>query len=188
MRGGNIAIALLLLAGLAGCSVAPPPEDRSDFLTRSIAQSAWFERNTPGLREKLRAAPAYIVFPDAAQWGTLIGGGQWARGAVFTPPRNHVGWVVIDGTSMGVQAGFTTCRMLIIVKDKPTFRALQLDMFRPGMAVAGVVGTGGAVRNPSFEEGFEIFIVDQTGLMAGVGAALQWIRYESTDEPPTPQR
>lgn len=186
MNGGTrnrcaIALAMLGSAAIAGCSVSPAPEDQSDFLTRSIAQSAMIERTTPDIRKKLEHAAAYILFPDAVQWGTLMGGGQWARGAVFTPRRNHIGWAAINTTSLGIQAGFAACRILIIVKDQPTLRALRFDMLSAGMTVSGVVGPGGAIRNPTFEDGFEIFIIDQAGLLVGVSASLQWIRYEDRE-------
>jgi lipid-binding SYLF domain-containing protein len=173
--------AWLLALPVAGCSVAPAPEDREGFLASSIAQSVWFERTVPGLRERARDAAAFIVFPDAIQWGTLMGGGQWARGAVFIPPRRHVGWVAVNGSSLGIQAGFAGYNMMIIVKDERTCRALKYDMIRPGMAVSGVVGPGGAARNPSMESGFEIVIADEAGLLVGVAAAVQWIRYEPAE-------
>jgi lipid-binding SYLF domain-containing protein len=163
---------------LCGCSTAPKAEERADFLVKADDTRAWFERSVRGLRGQIDDSAGYVVFPGVAQWGILIGGGTYGRGALYRPDGTQIGWAGISTPSIGLQAGVQGFRMLMVLENEAVlrrFQADQLDGSVSGVAIAGNVG--GSAKAP-FQNGVAVYEGANEGLMAGVNIGLNWIRYK----------
>ena len=176
-----IAMAPLAIAigGLLGsCSTAPKAEKQADFLARSDSTRVWFERNVTALRQQIDNSAGYVVFPDVAQWGILIGGGRFGRGEVCEPDGTQIGWAAINVGSVGLQAGVQGFRMLMVLEHETAmdqFKNNALSGSVNGVLVGGQ--SGGSAKAP-FRNGVVIYEGANRGLMAGVNIGLNVIRFE----------
>jgi lipid-binding SYLF domain-containing protein len=169
---------IVLVAPLGGCSTAPKAENQADFIARADSTRTWFERSVAGLNGQIADSAGYIIFPDVAQWGILIGGGTFGRGALCRPSGEQIGWAAINTGSIGLQAGVQGFRMLLVLEDESVvnrFRANQLSGSVAGVAVAGQAG---ASAKAPFQNGVAAYQGANQGLMAGVNIGLDIIRFE----------
>ncbi len=168
-------------ATLVGCSTAPKSRDETAFLDRTESTTRWFEANVDGLAEQIARSEAYVIFPDVAQWGILIGGGAFGRGALYESDGKHIGWAAVNTGSIGLQAGVQGFRMLMVIEDAQTlnrFRANQLSGSMSGVAV--LAESGGSATAP-FKDGVVIYQGANSGLMAGINIGLDYIRHQPLD-------
>ena len=180
MRLAHPVIAVLL-ACLAGCSVAPKADDRASFVLEAREGLTYFERNVTGLREQIRSSAGYAVFPGAGQWGIIFTGGSFGRGAVFSADGTQIGWAAENQFNVGLQAGGQGKKILIVFQDQAT-----LDLFKQGLltgkveglAVAGDKGTAGT---SSFQNGLAVYVGEESGLMAGGMIGMEKFQYRSLD-------
>jgi lipid-binding SYLF domain-containing protein len=152
--------------------------DTYRILVKADETRAWFEQSVSGLRGQIDDSAGYVVFPGVAQWGILIGGGRYERGALYRAGGAHIGWAGISTPSIGLQAGVRGFRMLMVLENEAVlqrFRADQLDGSVSGVVVAGNVGGSGKAP---FQNGVVIYEAANEGLMAGVNIGLNWIQYQ----------
>jgi lipid-binding SYLF domain-containing protein len=177
------AIAALLLLGtslllpLGGCSTAPKAEDQAAFMGRARASQGWFVRNVDGLGDQVAAAPAYIIFPDVAQWGILIGGGNFGRGALMEHGK-HTGWAAVNRGSVGLQAGVQGYRMLMVLQDETTLRQFKANQWSGSAEATGVIAEAGGTVAAPFKNGVAVYTGGHAGLMAGASVGLEYVRYQ----------
>src|SRR5262249_1315066 len=92
----------LLAALFAGCASVPSPRAEQQSLQTS-AQATLDEMiaRSPGIRDTIRGAPAYAVFPSIAKGGFIVGGAS-GRGILY---ENGVptGFVTLAQGSIGAQ-------------------------------------------------------------------------------------
>jgi len=165
-----------LFAG--GCSTAPSEEERADFIMRAKFATHQFESSVTGLPRQIRNSAGYIVFPDITQWGTGLGGGTYGRGAVFAPDGAHVGWAALNNTSIGLQAGLQGFRMLIVIQDQATMKLFKDDRLNGNASAVAVAAESGGSSATTFENGVAVYQGANSGLMAGIGIGLDYIRYK----------
>ena len=181
-RSTRLAAALIALGSflpLASCATAPKEEDRASFSDSSDVAREWFEGNVPGLRRQINSSAAYLIFPDVAQWGILFGGGQFGRGELDRPNGVQIGWGAINTSSVGLQAGVRGFKMLMVIQDEATLNKLMKNQLTGSVSSIGVVGETGMSGVVQFDDGIAIYQGANTGLMAGVNIALDYIRYKS---------
>lgn len=180
-RGLLLFLLTTATATLVGCSTAPKSRDEAAFLDRTESTTRWFKANVDGLAEQIDRSEAYVIFPDVAQWGILIGGGAFGRGALYESDGDHIGWAAVNTGSIGLQAGVQGFRMLMVIEDAQTlnrFRANQLSGSMSGVAVLAEAGGSGTAP---FKNGVVIYQGANAGLMAGINIGLDYIRHEPLD-------
>lgn len=170
----------MCLAGivLTGCQTAPKSHKQAEFIDNAESSTQWFESSVNRLPQQINQSAAFVIFPDVAQWGILIGGGTFGRGAVCNPDGTQIGWAAINTGSIGLQAGVQGFRMLMVIQDQATltrFKSNQLSGSVNGVLVAADTGTSAAEQ---FENGVVIYQGANRGLMAGINVGLNLIRYE----------
>lgn len=177
------ALAALLLVGatlllpLVGCSTAPKGEDQAAFMGRANASKSWFVRNVDGLDSQVAAAPAYIIFPDVSQWGILIGGGNFGRGALMEDGQ-HTGWAAVNRGSVGLQAGVQGYRMLLVLQNESTVRKFKANQWAGSVEATAVAAESGGTVAAPFKNGVAVYTGGHSGLMAGASVGLEYIRYQ----------
>jgi lipid-binding SYLF domain-containing protein len=83
------------------------------------------EKKDPGLKQLLRKAYAYAVFPSVGK-AALVVGGSYGRGAVFEKGR-MIGYGTISQMTIGVQVGGDTFTEILVFHDRK-----QLERFKRG--------------------------------------------------------
>ena len=181
----TIHMAAVMLGALAfgGCTTAPKFEDRQAFIERAELSTRWFQRSVTGLREQIDGSAGYIVFPDVAQWGVILAGGTWGRGALYSPDGKQLGWSAINVGSIGLQAGVQGFRMLMVLEDKYVLQQFVDNKWTGSVAGMAVAGDSGGNNTASFTDGVAVYQGASGGLMAGVNIGLNYIRYQPLDAP-----
>ena len=172
-------LGLVAPMALTGCNTAPKAEKRDDFLVEAKAARAWFGRNVTGFDQQVEKAAGLIVFPDVGQFGILLGGGTFGRGAVYDAKGTQVGWAAIKRTSFGLQVGAEGFKMAIVLKDEETFNRFRRGNWSGDMAATAVAAKAGAAKVQDFNNGVAVYVGDQGGLMAGINIALSHVKYKS---------
>ena len=173
--------AIVLVAGMSGCSTAPGPRDRETFVSESRAATRWFENNVLGMRAQLNESAGYIVFPSVGQFGLVFGGGRFGRGVVNTSADEQLGWAKINTASIGLQAGAQGFKMLVVFEDDATLRRYQEGKLAGSATAVAIAGEAGRSGTAPFVDGVVVYQGDNTGLMAGVNIGLDYLRYEGLE-------
>lgn len=186
-RPRSVSFAALLLAVLSpiavlsstGCNTAPKAQNRASFTVEAQAARAWFGKNVTGFDDQVAKSAGYIVFPDVGQFGILLGGGTFGRGAVYDAGGTQVGWAAFNRGSFGLQVGVEGFKMAIVLKDAETFDRFKRGKWSGDMAATAVAADKGAAKVQDFNNGVAIYVGDQAGLMAGINIALSHVKYKS---------
>lgn len=165
-------------AALQGCSTAPRASRQPEFISDSRMRTAWFEQSVNGLSAQIEQSSGFIIFPDVAQFGMLIGGGTFGRGAVCAPDGRQLGWAALNTGSVGLQAGVQGFRMLVVLQDDQTLQNFMANRWSGGASGVVVAGDVGGSAKVPFENGVAIYEGANRGLMAGVRIGLDYIRFE----------
>ena len=172
------AAALSATVLVSGCSTAPKTSDQSAFIAEANAAKQYFLSHVPGLRQQIANSAGYVVYPSVGQWGIIFGGGKFGRGTVNLPGGTQVGWGAINVASVGLQAGVQGFKMLVVFQDKYTLEQFQQNKLTGSAGGVIVVGETGDAGTASFTNGVAVYQGAQTGLMAGVNIALDYMRYK----------
>jgi lipid-binding SYLF domain-containing protein len=174
----------LLLSGTTGCHTAPKAENRPAFISESKAARQWFEDRTPGLKQQLATSAGYVIYPNVGQWGIIFTGGKFGRGMVCKPDGTQIGWGAVNTGSLGLQAGVQGFKMLVIFENDPTLDKFKSNQLTGSVSAIAVVAQEGGSGTAKFENGVAVYQGANTGLMAGVNMALDYMRFKSLQEEP----
>lgn len=174
-----LALAPLALLSATGCNTAPKAEKRQNFTVEAKAAREWFGRNVTGFDDQVAKSAGYIVFPDVGQFGILLGGGTFGRGAVYDAGGTQVGWAAFNRGSFGLQVGVEGFKMAIVLKDAETFDRFKRGKWSGDMAATAVAANKGTAKVQDFNNGVAVYVGDQAGLMAGINIALSHVKYKS---------
>jgi len=175
-------VAVAAMTGLTSCSTAPKSQDRQAFTEEAQACRGTFLRTVPGLQEQLNKSAGYAVFPGVGQWGILFGGGQFGRGAVFTPSGTQEGWAAMSNPSVGLQIGGQGLQLLIVFETAERFGEFKANVLSGSAGGTAVGGESGTSAVAAYDNGIAVYITGQKGLMAGASVGLQYLRYKSLAE------
>jgi len=92
---------------------------------RAQAVLAKLEKKDPGLKQLLKKAHGYAIFPSVGK-AALVVGGAYGRGVVFEKGK-MIGFATISQMTIGVQIGGDTFTEILVFHDKH-----QLDRFKHG--------------------------------------------------------
>src|SRR6478735_3153886 len=121
------------------------------------------EAKDPGLKNLLKKAYGYAVFPSVGKAAVVIGG-AYGRGAVYEQGK-LIGYATIGQTTIGVQVGGDTFSEVLVFESKES-----LDRFKKGrMAFAAnasaVLVKAGAAATADFEKGVAVFAYASGGML-----------------------
>ncbi len=174
------------LAALPGCATVPREENQVDFMNRARSTTEWFETSVTGLSAQIEGSAGYVVFPDVSRWGILITGGTFGRGAVCRPDGTQIGWGAINTGSVGLQAGVTGFRLLMVLRDEATMERFKTNRLTGTAAGVAVAGTAGGSAATNFQNGVAMYQGADRGLMAGVNIGLNLVRFQPLEPQESP--
>ena len=134
------------------------------------------EARDPGLKELLKDAHGYAVFPSVGK-ATAVIGGAFGKGEVFEQGK-MVGYAGVGQLTVGVQFGGQTFSEVIAFQDEAA-----LDRFKGGRwafaanASAALVKAGAAAAM-NYQRGVAVFVSSEGGMMleAAIGAQKFYFR------------
>src|SRR5688572_7305064 len=117
----------------------------------------------PGLKQFLKDAYGYAVFPNVGK-AALVLGGSYGRGVVFEQGE-MIGYATIGQFTIGIQIGGDTFAELVVFKDKGA-----LDRFRQGKVrfaanASAVLVKAGAAATANYEKGVTVFAYASGGML-----------------------
>ena len=136
--------------------------------TTSIQQEATatlrrLEKKDPGLKQLLKEAYAYAVFPSVGK-ASLVVGGAYGKGAVFERGK-FVGYATLGQTTIGVQIGGDTFTELIVFDDKQSFITLKRGKMAFAADASAVLVKAGAAAARGFGKGTHAFVYGDGGML-----------------------
>lgn len=134
------------------------------------------ESKDPGIKEMLKKAYGYAIFPSVGKANVVIGGG-FGRGEVYEKGK-RIGYATISQLTIGVQLGGDTFAELIIFESKEA-----LDRFKQGKAsfnanASAVLVKAGAAKTNRFEKGVVVFVYPQGGMMLELSLGGQKFKFK----------
>lgn len=163
----------IVMAGaltMAGCSTAPHSARSKHYLTvesRSSVRS--FEREGV-MRQSLRHAYAYAVYPSITTAGAGVGG-AYGKGEVFRRGGLIAYTDVTQGT-IGLQLGGAVYSELVLFKNRASFARFKRGQLVFTAAARAVAASKGAGVTPDYSRGVAVYTMHQGGLMfqAAIGS------------------
>jgi hypothetical protein len=134
----------------------------------------------PGLKQMLKKAYGYAVFPSVGK-AALVIGGAYGRGEVYERGK-PVGYATIAQTTIGVQVGGDTFTEVLVFRNKEA-----LDRFKAGkMAFAAnasaVLVKAGAGGTADYEKGVAAYAYSQGGMMLEAAIGGQKFHFQEVEE------
>lgn len=172
----SVALGVVMAGMLAACASAP--ESRPDQTALEARANAVIESmvaKDPTLAQVLEDSAGYVVFPQVAEAGFIVGGSN-GIGVLYENGRATGYSELYEGT-LGLQLGGQSFSELVVFQNEAAldrFKAGNFDLTAGVTAVAIQSGAGAQAR---FEGGVAVFVADETGLMAGATVGGQTMSY-----------
>jgi len=134
----------------------------------------------PGLKQFLKKAHGYAVFPSVGK-AALVIGGAYGRGEVYEQGK-PIGYATIAQTTIGVQVGGDTFTELLVFESKES-----LDRFKRGRVAfaanaSAVLVKAGAAGTADFEKGVAAFAYAQGGMLLEAAIGGQKFKFKPLDQ------
>lgn len=174
----SVALCAVLASMLAACASAP--ESRPEQSALEARASAVVESMTardPTLAAVLEDAAGYVVFPQVAEAGFIVGGSNGV-GVLFQNGR-PVGYSELYEGTLGLQLGGQSFSELVVFQNEGALDRFKAGNFDLTADVTAVAIQAGAAAGARFESGVAVFVDDQTGLMAGATLGGQTMSYSA---------
>jgi lipid-binding SYLF domain-containing protein len=128
------------------------------------------EARDPGLKQFLKNAHAYAVFPSVGK-ATAVLGGAFGKGEVFEQGK-MIGYAAVAQITIGVQIGGQTFSEIIAFQDKAALNRFKAQRWAFAANASAVLVKGGAAASADYERGAAVFVASEGGMMleAAIGA------------------
>jgi lipid-binding SYLF domain-containing protein len=159
-----LAVSAVMLIGLIGCSTAPKSEsDREQLVTDARATVDRMAQQDAGIKDFLKKAYGYAVFPSVGKGGVGVGG-AYGRGVVFEQ-GNMIGYTDLSQASIGFQLGGQEYSELIAFENKAALDRFTTGKFEFAAQASAVALKAGASANANYRDGIAVFTAGESGLM-----------------------
>jgi lipid-binding SYLF domain-containing protein len=167
---------VVLGAFVAGCASTPKSQSKRTQLEIQAAEARQeMLAKDPALRSLLDQAAGYIVFPEIAQGGFIVGGAG-GDGVVYERGR-RVGFAQLSQGAVGALVGGQKFAELIVVRDKPTLDKMKAGTFDFGAQSSAVILKAGAGAATSFgANGVAVVVNPISGAMLNASVTGQKIK------------
>jgi hypothetical protein len=134
------------------------------------------EEKDRGLKQFLKKAYGYAVFPSVGK-AALVVGGSYGRGEVFERGK-MIGVATVAQTTIGVQVGGETYSQIIAFESKET-----LDRFKKGKLAfaanaSAVLVKAGAAAAANYEKGAVVFVYAEGGMLLELSIGGQKFKFK----------
>lgn len=172
----SVALSVVMAAMLAACASAPESRpEQSSLEARANAVVESMVARDPSLAQLLEDSPGYVVFPQVAEAGFIIGGSNGV-GVLYENGR-AIGYSELYEGTLGLQLGGQSFSELVVFQNQSALDRFKAGNFDLTAGVTAVAIQAGAAAQARFEGGVAVFVDDQTGLMAGATLGGQTMSY-----------
>lgn len=121
------------------------------------------EEKDRGLKQLLKKAYGYAVFPAVGK-ASLVVGGSYGRGAVFEKGR-FIGHATLSQFTVGVQVGGDTFSEILVFQNKEALDRLKKGKMAFAANASAVLVKAGAVGTKDFTNGVAAFAYSRGGML-----------------------
>ena len=177
LRTLGLGLCLVLGGGVFGCSHAPKTAAaRAELHTNANEAIAQMTAREPALRPLLDQSVAYVVFPEVAQGGFVVGGAG-GKGVLFEQGR-PTGYAELSQASVGAQVGGQKYSEIVVIRDRWALDRVKASSFDLGaQASAVIIGSGAGAATRFNEQGLAVFVQPLGGAMLNVSLTGQKVRF-----------
>ena len=122
-----------------------------------------FTFKDPSMKERLKSAHAYAVFPTIGKGGLIVGGAG-GDGQVFERGR-AIGTVEMSQVTIGLQAGVQEFSEIIFFQNKAALDRFTADKFEFAANASAIVAKSGASSSSNYRNGVVVFTNAKEGVM-----------------------
>jgi len=174
----GVAIAALLLA--ACTSIAPfSPEERGELDREARTIVAALDAQQPGFAARLRAAPAFAVFPEVGR-GAVVVGLSYGKGVLYDHGQ-LVGYCDLTGGLLGLALGGQGYSVILCLDTPTAVWRFKHGVYSLGAQANVVVADLGASTQSSYDNDVSVLILDELGLMLEASIGTQELRCQLLD-------
>ena len=146
----------------------------------SAATLKRLEEKDRGLKQMLKKAYAYAVFPSVGK-ASLVVGGSYGRGAVFERGK-FIGHATISQFTVGVQVGGDTFTELLVFQSKEALDRLKKGKMAFAANASAVLVKAGAAGTKDFTNGVAAYAYSRGGMLLEAAIGGQKFKFKSADE------
>src|SRR5688572_6245602 len=134
----------------------------------------------PGLKQFLKDAYGYAVFPNVGK-AALVLGGSYGRGVVFEQGE-MIGYATIGQFTIGVQIGGDTFAELVVFKDEGALERFKQGKVRFAANASAVLVKAGAAATANYEKGVTVFAYASGGMLLELALGGQKFNFKKQGE------
>jgi lipid-binding SYLF domain-containing protein len=173
---GAIALALGALFAAGGAIAAPTEHTEAELIQAAHDALATFKKEDPSLEQKIQSAAGYAVMPRLGKGAFILGAGGGA-GVMFQDGK-PTGKITTTHVSIGLQAGGQSYAELLLFEDQAA-----IDRFKKGeshmrASASAVLAQAGASARASYQDGMQVFVSSEGGLMHDLSIGGQTFKFE----------
>lgn len=176
----RVAAGLTVLLLAACTSIAPfSPEERSELDREAQELVAVVDAQQPGLAARLRAAPAFAVFPDVGR-GAAVVGLAYGKGVLYDHGR-LVGYCDLTAGSLGLSLGGQGYSVILCLETPTAVWRFKHGVYTLSSQANAVLGDIAASAQSSYDDDVSVLILDELGLMLEASLGTQELRCQLLD-------
>ena len=138
------------------------------------------EEKDRGLKQKLKKAYGYAVFPSVGK-ASLVVGGSYGRGAVFEQGK-FIGHATISQLTIGVQVGGDTFSEILLFENKEALERLKHGKMAFAADASVVLVKAGAAAMKGFPSGVTAYAYSRGGMLLELVIGGQKFKFKPADE------
>ena len=138
------------------------------------------EEKDRGLKQKLKKAYGYAVFPSVGK-ASLVVGGSYGRGAVFEQGK-FIGHATISQLTIGVQIGGDTFSEILLFQNKQALDQLKHGKMAFAADASVVLVKAGAAAMKGFPSGVTAYAYSRGGMLLELVIGGQKFKFKPADE------
>jgi len=182
MRKALIPLFSVAALAMVGCESTGPnaPANHTELQTRTNTTLEQFYSHDPGLQNNVNNSAGFAVFSNVGKAAVGVGGasgiGQVYKGGQL------VGSVKMNQVSVGPQIGGETYSELIVFENEAALNRLINNSLEFGATAQAMIVKAGTAASARFDNGVEVYILPQGGLMAGADIHGQKFTYMGNNQ------
>ena len=137
------------------------------------------EEKDRGIKQMLKKAYAYAVFPSVGK-ASLVVGGSYGRGAVFEKGK-FIGHATISQFTIGVQIGGDTFTELMVFENKEALDRLKKGKMAFAANASAVLVKAGAAGTKDFTNGVAAYAYSRGGMLLEAVIGGQKFKFKPAD-------
>jgi len=138
------------------------------------------EEKDRGLKQLLKKAYGYAVFPAVGK-ASLVVGGSYGRGAVYERGK-FIGYATISQLTVGVQIGGDTFSEVLVFENKEALDRLKKGKMAFAANASAVLVKAGAAGTKNFTNGVAAYAYSRGGMLLEAVIGGQKFSFKTADE------